>query len=124
MAEAGRIKHHIAHGVGDAKNTILLVGYCDPGSLGGRLKAGEKEVRIFGQQYDVLADVGEISGMSAHGDYEDLLNWLDGQEPESVSKLFLVHGEYEVQTAFRERLMRAGYGNVIIPDLHETVALD
>jgi len=29
MAEAGRVKHHIANSIGDSKNSILMVGYCE-----------------------------------------------------------------------------------------------
>ncbi|RYZ34217.1 MAG: MBL fold metallo-hydrolase, partial [Sphingobacteriales bacterium] len=55
MAEAGRVKHHIKHVIDDAKNTILLVGYCEPNSLGGRLKDGARQVSIFGEQHEVRA---------------------------------------------------------------------
>src|SRR5690606_15245883 len=50
MAEAGRVKHHIAHNIHDPNSTILMVGYSEPRSLGGRLKSGAKTVGIFGQQ--------------------------------------------------------------------------
>jgi metallo-beta-lactamase family protein len=124
MAEAGRVKHHIANNVTDPKNGILIVGYCEPYSLGGRLKNGAKEVTIFGDQLAVNASVDVISSMSAHGDYEDLLHWLSCQDASQVKKLFLVHGEYEVQTLFRERVLRKGYRDVMIPDLHDEVLLD
>jgi metallo-beta-lactamase family protein len=57
MAEAGRVKHHIKNNIGNQKNTILMVGYAEPNSLGGRLARGEKEVHIFGEQYLVNAEV-------------------------------------------------------------------
>jgi metallo-beta-lactamase family protein len=57
MAEAGRVKHHIKNNIHNARNTILLVGYCTPSSLGGRLMAGDRTVRIFGEEYDVHARV-------------------------------------------------------------------
>lgn len=123
MAEAGRIKHHIAHNIGDRRNTILMVGYCEPTSLGGRLKAGAGQVSIFGTHYDVIAEIGIIESMSAHGDYEDLGQWLSCQDPQQVRKLFLVHGEYEVQQHFRDRLIRKGFTDVEIPALHQTIGL-
>lgn len=123
MAEAGRIKHHIAHGVSNPANTILIVGYCEPYSLGGRLKDGASEVTIFGQRYEVKAQVGVIQSMSAHGDYDDLSQWLACQDPKEVRKLFLVHGEYEVQQRFRDRLIRKGFADVEIPALHQTIGL-
>ena len=119
MAEAGRVKHHIKNNLGNEKNTILIVGYCEPSSLGGKLVAGNKIVRIFGDEFDVKAEVRVIKSMSAHGDYEDLLRFLSCQKPAEVKKLFLVHGEYDVQTKFQERLREAGYQQVIIPNQHQ-----
>ena len=123
MAEAGRVKHHIAHSIDKVRNTILIVGYCEPNSLGGKLRKGDKEVTIFGEHHQVIAEVGVIETMSAHGDYEDLCQWLSCQNPGEVKKLFLVHGEYDVQQSFRERLIKKGFGLVEIPYLHEQVGL-
>lgn len=123
MAEAGRVRHHIAHTVEDSRNTILMTGYCEPRSLGGRLKELPEEVGIFGKRYKVKAHIAEITALSAHGDYEELSQWLACQNPSEVKKLFLVHGDYEVQQRFREKLMRKGFTDVQIPDLHEEVGL-
>lgn len=124
MAEAGRVKHHIKNNIGNHKNTILMVGYCEPNSLGGRLKNGAKEVSIFGEQFDVLAEVRSIQSMSAHGDYEDLLRFLSCQDAAKIKKIFLVHGDYDVQQIFKEKLIAKGYLNVEIPDRHQEFALN
>ncbi|MBD1394021.1 MBL fold metallo-hydrolase RNA specificity domain-containing protein [Mucilaginibacter glaciei] len=124
MAEAGRVKHHIKNNIGNQKNTILMVGYAEPNSLGGRLARGEKEVHIFGEQYQVNADVQSIKSMSAHGDYEDLLHFISCQDPKLVKKLFLVHGEYEVQQHFAEKIKEKGFADVEIPYQHEKVVLE
>lgn len=118
MADAGRVKHHISNNIENSRNTILLVGYCEPNSLGGRLMAGAKEVHIFGVLHEVHAEVGSIRSMSAHGDYEDLSQFLACQDPSKVKALFIVHGEYDVQQAFRERLLKKGFTDVEIPALH------
>lgn len=123
MAEAGRVKHHIKNSINSSRNTILIVGYCEPNSLGGRLKAGEEEVRIFGVKYRVNAEVATIDTMSAHGDYHDLSQWLACQDPRQVKKLFLVHGEYEVQQVLRDRLVRKDFSDVVIPAQHQVVGL-
>jgi metallo-beta-lactamase family protein len=123
MAEAGRIKHHIANNIENPKNTILIVGYCEPQSLGGRLRAGAKEVTIFGQEFRVLAHVVVIDSMSAHGDYDHMSQWLSCQDPQKVKKLFLVHGEYDVQQHFKTRLERKGFKDVEIPIRHQTIGL-
>lgn len=123
MAEAGRVKHHIANNIEDARNTILFTGYCEPQSLGGRLKQNPAEIGIFGKKFEVRAGIAEITSLSAHGDYDDLCQWLACQDPRDVKKLFLVHGEYEVQVKFRERLIRKGFDDVVIPSLHQEIGL-
>jgi len=123
MAEAGRVKHHIANNISDGHNTILFTGYCEPQSLGGRLKARPETVRIFSKEFPVKAHIDEIATLSAHGDYEDLGQWLSCQDPSQVSKLFLVHGEYSAQQSFRDRLIRKGFRDVEIPSLHQVIGL-
>ena len=123
MADAGRVKHHIANNIQDAKNTILIVGYCEPNSLGGKLLSGDKEVSIYGEPHTVIAEVGVMRSMSAHGDYDDLCQFLACQQPQFVKTLFLVHGEEDVQLDFQQRLLRKGFKDVQIPRMHETVGL-
>lgn len=124
MADAGRIKHHIKNNIGNNRNTILIVGYCEPGSLGGALMNNVKRVRIFSEEFDVIAQVGVMRSMSAHGDYNDLLQFLKCQQPDAVDKVFVVHGEYNVQIDFREKLLKAGFKNVFIPSLHQDFSLE
>lgn len=123
MADAGRVKHHISNNIENSRNTIVLTGYCEPTSLGGRLMAGAQEVSIFGVEHQVHAEVGSIRSMSAHGDYEDLSQWLAGQDPRQVKQLFLVHGEYNVQQEFKNRLLRKGFFDVQIPERHYEIGL-
>jgi len=123
MADAGRVKHHISNNIENSHNSILFSGYCEPNSLGGRLKLHPKEVGIFGQVHEVHAEIGEIKSMSAHGDYNDLCQWLACQDPKQVKKLFLVHGDYDVQQDFRDRLISKGFLDVEIPARHTEVGL-
>ena len=123
MADAGRVKHHIKNNISNAKNTILLVGYCEPHSLGGRLMNGTKIVKIYSEEYPVIARVGSIRSMSAHADYEDLMQFLGCQNPDLVSQVFIVHGEADVQDHFAERLRKKGFKEVIVPEMHETVEI-
>ncbi len=117
MAEAGRVKHHIKNNIGNPANTILIVGYCTPDSLGGRLAAGNKEVSIFGKPYEVKARVEVMGSYSAHADYNEMLDYLSCQKKEDVKKVFLVHGEYDVQVDWRAKLIAAGFSNVEIPEM-------
>lgn len=123
MADAGRVKHHISNNIENSKNTILLTGYCEPKSLGGRLLDGVKEVGIFGVEHQVNAEIGAIRSMSAHGDYEDLSQWLACQDKQQVKRIFLVHGEYDVQQDFKRRLIRKGFADVEIPEKHYEIGL-
>ena len=123
MADAGRVKHHISNNIENSRNTILLTGYCEPHSLGGKLMAGAKEVNIFGVQHEVNAEIGAIRSMSAHGDYDDLCQFLACQDPKQVKRLFIVHGEYKVQTDFKDRLIRKGFVDVEVPEMHYEVGL-
>jgi metallo-beta-lactamase family protein len=123
MAEAGRIKHHIAHNIESSKNTILIVGFSESHSLAGKLKLNPNEVKIFGEPYQVNASIETIDSMSAHGDYQDLLRWLTCQDISKVERFFLVHGEYENQLAMQKRLQQKGFKNVIIPKMHEEISL-
>ena len=123
MAEAGRVKHHISNNIENDRNGILMTGYCEPNSLGGRLLAGNKEVNIFGVRHQVHAEVGVIKSMSAHGDYEDLCQWLACQDKKLIRKLFLVHGEYEVQDQLKQRLLKKGFHDVEVPLQHYEVGL-
>lgn len=123
MAEAGRVKHHISNNIENTRNTILMTGYAEPNSLGGRLAAGQKEVSIFGLRHQVHAEVSAIRSMSAHGDYEDMCQWLACQDPRKVKKLFLVHGDYDEQVPFKDRLIKKGFMDVEIPERHQEIGL-
>jgi metallo-beta-lactamase family protein len=120
MADAGRVKHHIFHNIEDPSTTILFVGYAEPLSLGGQLQQGEKEVKIFGETKQVKAEIRMISSMSAHGDYEEMIQYLQCQEKHKVKKLFLVHGDPAAQDAFKGHLEKAGFKDIVIPELGET----
>jgi len=124
MADSGRVRHHIRNIITNQKNTILMVGYCEPKSLGGRLIAGQPVVEIFREEFTVAAEVLAVKSMSAHGDYEDLLHFLSCQDPAQVKKVFLVHGEYEVQQAFAKRIQEKGFASVEIPEYHQEFELE
>lgn len=123
MMEAGRIKHHTRNNIENPNNTILIIGWCTPSSLGGRLRNGEKQVSIFGKQYDVNADVEIIDAFSAHGDYHEMLQFLSCQDPKQVKKIFLVHGDEETLPIWKTRLQEAGFEDITIPHWKETYIL-
>jgi len=115
MMEAGRVKHHLANNISDPKNTILIVGYCAPTTLGARIGRGDKEVSIFGTVYRVKAEVKKIESFSGHGDYKEMISFLNCQDKNSIAKMFIVHGEYETQKKYVSTLTAEGYKNIEIP---------
>jgi metallo-beta-lactamase family protein len=84
---------------------------------------GDKEIKIFGVEHQVNAEIGSVRSMSAHGDYEDLCQWLACQDNKRVKRTFLVHGEYEVQQEFKQRLIKKGFVDVEIPERHYEIGL-
>jgi len=115
MMEAGRVKHHLANNISDPKNTILAVGYCSPRTLGARILRGDKIVSIFGNKYEVKAEIRRIESFSGHGDYKEMINYLKCQDLSELQNTFLVHGEYETQLKYKSYLEEAGFKNIIIP---------
>ena len=85
--------------------------------------AGAKEVNIYGVQHEVNAEIGAIRSMSAHGDYDDLCQFLACQDPKEVKRLFLVHGEYNVQQVFKQHLLKKGFADIDIPEMHYEIGL-
>lgn len=121
MADAGRVKHHIYHSIDDPQTTILFVGYAEPLSLGGKLQAGEKKVTIFGDEKEVKAEIIVVSSMSAHGDYEEMIEYLSEQDKNKIKNIYLVHGEEKSQEAFKQHLNDHGFKRIIIPEMGETM---
>ncbi len=124
MMEAGRIKHHVANNVSNWRNTILIVGYCSPTSLGARIQEpGLRFISIFGEMHEVNAKIAKIEAFSGHGDYHEMMDFLECQDKEEIRQTFLVHGEYEVQKFYREQLEIEGYRNIEIPAAGEEFEL-
>ncbi len=123
MMEAGRVKHHLANSISNPKNTILAVGYCSPMTLGGRILSGAKKVSIFGDEYDVRADIERIDAYSGHADYKEMVEFLSCQDKSQLKKVFVVHGEYRAQQAFQKTLETEGYRNVSIPNMGDEVEI-
>ncbi len=123
MAEAGRVKHHLRYNISDPRNTVLFSGYCAPGTLGARLLAGENTVHIFGDFFEVKAEIQSLQSLSAHGDYVEMIRYLSCQSKNLVKTIFLVHGEAGGKESFREKLLQEGYRTVVIPEKGESFKL-
>lgn len=119
MMEAGRVKHHLANNISNPANTIMAVGYCAPSTLGARILRGDKQVSIHGNMYEVKAEICKIESFSGHGDCQEMIDFIDCQDKKKLKQLFIVHGEYEAQKTFQEKLEKKGYHNIKIPDIGE-----
>lgn len=115
MMEAGRVKHHLANSISDSKNSVLVVGYCAPTTLGAKIRRGDKEVSIFGIRHQVKADVTVLESYSAHGDYNENIFYLSCLDKKQLKKVFLVHGEYQTQLHYKKILEQNLYTNIEIP---------
>lgn len=122
MAQAGRIKHHIANNIEKQSTTILFVGYCSPDTLGHTLKQKPKNVKIFGKMYDVRARIESIESLSAHADEPEMLQFIANQKADKLKKIFLVHGERERQMKFSKALS-CYTEEVVIPNLAQEFIL-
>jgi len=122
MAESGRILHHLKNNIGDPRNTILIVSWQAPHTLGRRLADGERRVRIFGEEYARRAEVATIGGFSAHAGQAMLLEYAQATRG-SLKGVFLVHGEPGPAQALRQGLAGFGMAEVYYPDLHEGMEL-
>ena len=116
MLEAGRIKHHVSNNISNPRNTILIVGYCTPTSLGARLqRKGLREVSIFGIPHQVKAQIIKIDGLSGHADYQEMMQYISCQPKENIKHTFLVHGDYEAECHYKTQLHEAGWKHVSTP---------
>lgn len=119
MMEAGRIKHHLANNISNPRNTVLVVGYCAPTTLGARILRGDSEVSIHGNIYPVNAEIKRIESFSGHGDYKEMAAFLSCQDTNELHMSFLVHGEFPAQEKYSEFLSGNGFKNIRIPEQGE-----
>jgi len=122
MMTAGRIRHHIFNNIDQKKNTLLIVGYCSPNTLGGILRQGVEKVKMFGEWKIVNMDIEIMDSFSAHADRGEIIEFLGNQK--KLKKLFLVHGEPSKQMEFKKLLIEKGFKFVRIPKLTEEAKLE
>ena len=123
MCEAGRILHHLRHGVSDPNNTILIVGYCADHTLGKRLVERRDEVKIFGEPHRLKAEVVVMNSYSAHADEPELLRFIGALDRDRLERVALVHGAPERQNAFKAALEREGYQGLLVPERGDHVEI-
>jgi metallo-beta-lactamase family protein len=122
MAETGRILHHLRKNIGNRRNTIVIVSWQAPHTLGRRLAEKEEVVKIFGERYERKAEVVIINGFSAHAGASQLVEY--GMRVKGKAKqVILVHGEPTAAEALRQKLAAGGVGPIVYPDLHQIIEI-
>ena len=122
MAEAGRIVYHIRWGIENKKNTIMIVSWQSPETLGRKLAEREPNVKIFGETYRCRAEIVTIGGLSAHAGQDMLLEYASGVR-QKAEYIFLVHGEDKGAIPLREKLREKNIKQIYYPAMHTSVEL-
>ena len=123
MCEAGRVLHHLKHHIGDPNTTVLFVGYQAENTLGRKILDGWQRVKIFGDEYDVRAQIKKIGGYSGHGDHNDLVGFANNLL-EKPLRTFIVHAEMDAAEKLQASLKAIGLPDVVIPDRGDSVIID
>ena len=123
MCEAGRILHHLRNNISDPKNTVMMVGFCAPHTLGRRIVEQRPEVRIFGEPHRLRAGVEVMNSYSAHADEPELVEFVSHLDPQRLKRIFLVHGDADRQLRLRDAFSSAGYPDAYGPGRGESFEL-
>ena len=121
MAEAGRIRHHLKNNIGDAKNLVLFVGFCAEHTLGAQIRAGRSPVNIFGEPYEVRAQVVALDAFSGHADRHELRRYVERLTGD-IKKIAVVHGEESQALAFVETLKQMKPKAEVFAPVYQQVA--
>ena len=122
MAETGRILHHLKNNIENPINTVCIVSWQAPDTLGRRLADREKQVKIFGEPYTVRAEVATIGGLSGHAG-QDLLIQYAANVKGTVKKIFLVHGEEKQAGVLMGKLREQDLREIYYPELHSSMEI-
>ena len=123
MAVAGRILHHLIRNVEDERNTVCIVSWQAPYTLGRRLAERQKTVRIFGDEVRVRAEIATIGGLSAHGGQKMLLDYAGAANGNGLKQIYLVHGDEGPAAVLMEKMKERGITNVRFPERGEVAEI-
>ncbi len=115
MCEGGRVLHHLRNSIENPRNTILAVGYMAQNTLGRRIVEKHPRIKIFGDSFNLKAEVKVINSLSAHADYNDITDYVSQvNSNNTLKKVFLVHGEQTAQDNLQNILQSKGYNTDIV----------
>jgi metallo-beta-lactamase family protein len=122
MATGGRVLHHLAQRLPDARNAVLLCGFQAEGTGGRALQDGVKTFRVMGQSVPVMAEIVDMKQFSAHAGQSELVRWITGFAV-PPRQTFLVHGEPAAATAFQTILNARPGWKASVAQYRQTVDL-
>ena len=123
MATGGRVVHHLAHQLGDPRNSVVLTGYQAVGTRGRALLEGAREVKMHGRYVPVRAEVVSDPEFSVHADSDEIIEWLSRVET-APTTMYAVHGEPAASRALADRVARELGWTAVVPRVGERVRLD
>jgi metallo-beta-lactamase family protein len=116
------VLHHLMQYLGDHRNAIVLTGYQAPGTRGASLASGATQLRIFGKDVPVRAQVVQLTSASAHADANQLLDWLKAM-PAAPRRVFVTHGDPEASDRLRFRIEHELRWQALVPEHGSTWAV-
>jgi metallo-beta-lactamase family protein len=123
MAEAGRIRHHLANHIGNPDNLVLFIGYCAQHTLGAQILAGRNPVNIFGEPHTVRARIASLDSFSGHADKNELRRYVEALEGD-IKKIAVIHGEESQALAFGEALRSLKpKAEVVVPEYQQVMEI-
>ncbi|MEP5287582.1 MAG: MBL fold metallo-hydrolase RNA specificity domain-containing protein, partial [Alloalcanivorax venustensis] len=122
MASGGRVLHHLKTLLPNERNSIVFAGFQAPGTRGDALINGAESVKIHGEYWAVRADVFNLDSLSAHGDYSEILAWLE-QGSLKPEKIYVTHGEMVASDVMRKRIHEKFGWGAEVPELFEEVEI-
>ncbi len=123
MLEGGRIQQHISNHIQNPMCTVLIAGFCSPGTLGARLLQGETMLRIKGKEKYVYAEILQTDVFSAHPDAHGLKQYFKAVNTEKLKDVFFVHGEEEAMEELKNNIDSSFSKKVHIPSRGESFVL-
>lgn len=118
--EFGRVLHHVKRSIENERDMVVFVGWVPSYTLGRKIQAKEKKVRIYDRFYEPKIEVRTLHGLSAHADGDELARFLAPTlRPETTA--YVVHGEADQSEALAAKLAAGGIGRAVVPAIESSV---
>lgn len=121
MVSGGRVLHHLAQRLPDARNAVILAGFQAEGTRGRALQEGAKSLKLYGQDVPMCAEIVEMGQFSAHAGKSELLPWLTAL-PAPPKQTYLTHGEPAAAQALQAAIQEKFRWKVAVARYLDTVA--